>query len=137
MKQFVLLILLTGVAALGAGMPETVAATTVNRFCSSGLQAIAMAAHQIVMEGADDAGRAHAYAESLAQRIADAFPTAAVAAAAERAQDPEEADVVTFFSRTVFHDDTASGTLPDFDLGRTNIEHYLRENPSAAASSLP
>ncbi|RMF18868.1 MAG: acetyl-CoA C-acyltransferase, partial [Deltaproteobacteria bacterium] len=40
------------VATLGAGFPETVAATTVNRFCSSGLQAIAMAAHQIVMEGA-------------------------------------------------------------------------------------
>ena len=42
------------VAALGAGMPEVVAATTVNRFCSSGLQAIAMAAHQI-QEGADAA----------------------------------------------------------------------------------
>ncbi len=41
------------VATLGAGFPETVAATTVNRFCSSGLQAIAMAAHQIVMEGAE------------------------------------------------------------------------------------
>jgi acetyl-CoA acyltransferase len=32
-----------------------VAGTTVNRFCSSGLQAIAMAAHQIVMGGADAA----------------------------------------------------------------------------------
>ncbi|HYC53837.1 MAG TPA: thiolase family protein [Candidatus Binatia bacterium] len=42
------------IAALGAGMPESVAATTVNRFCSSGLQAIAMAAHQI-REGADAA----------------------------------------------------------------------------------
>jgi acetyl-CoA acetyltransferase family protein len=43
------------VAALGAGLPEVVAATTVNRFCSSGLQAIAMAAHQIVGEGASAA----------------------------------------------------------------------------------
>ncbi|MBI5503646.1 MAG: thiolase family protein [Deltaproteobacteria bacterium] len=43
------------VAVLGAGLPETVAATTVNRFCSSGLQAIAMAAHQIVAEGANAA----------------------------------------------------------------------------------
>ncbi len=43
------------VAALAAGLPETVAATTVNRFCSSGLQAIAMAAHQIINEGADAA----------------------------------------------------------------------------------
>ncbi len=41
------------IAALGAGLPETVAATTVNRFCSSGLQAVAMAGHQIVCEGAD------------------------------------------------------------------------------------
>ncbi len=43
------------VAALGAGLPETIAATTVNRFCSSGLQAIAMAAHQIMQEGASAA----------------------------------------------------------------------------------
>jgi acetyl-CoA acetyltransferase family protein len=43
------------IALLGAGFPETTAGTTVNRFCSSGLQAIAMAAHQIVAEGADAA----------------------------------------------------------------------------------
>ena len=43
------------VATLAAGLPETVAATTVNRFCSSGLQAIAMAAHQIIHEGASAA----------------------------------------------------------------------------------
>jgi acetyl-CoA acyltransferase len=36
-----------------AGLPVSVAGTTVNRFCSSGLQAIAMAAHQIIHEGAD------------------------------------------------------------------------------------
>jgi acetyl-CoA acyltransferase len=40
------------VAALAAGLPATVAATTVNRYCSSGLQAIAMAAHHITDEGA-------------------------------------------------------------------------------------
>lgn len=43
------------VASVLAGLPITVAATTVNRFCSSGLQAIAMAAHQIIHEGADAA----------------------------------------------------------------------------------
>ena len=37
---------------LRSGLPVTVAGTTVNRFCSSGLQAIAMAAHMI-REGAD------------------------------------------------------------------------------------
>ncbi|WP_316015215.1 acetyl-CoA C-acyltransferase [Roseobacter sp. HKCCA0434] len=35
-----------------AGLPVTVAGATVNRFCSSGLQAVAMAANSIVNEGA-------------------------------------------------------------------------------------
>src|SRR6476659_3483966 len=43
------------VAAMLAGLPSSVAGTTVNRFCSSGLQAIAMAAHQIMYEGVDAA----------------------------------------------------------------------------------
>src|SRR5262249_21944884 len=43
------------VAAIRAGLPVTVAAATVNRFCSSGLQAIAMAAHEILYEGAEAA----------------------------------------------------------------------------------
>jgi acetyl-CoA acyltransferase len=43
------------IAALAAGLPVSVAATTVNRFCSSGLQSVAMAAHQIMVEGADAA----------------------------------------------------------------------------------
>src|SRR5687767_4132105 len=41
------------VAAVRAGLPVTTAGTTVNRFCSSGLQAIAMAAHHIINEGVD------------------------------------------------------------------------------------
>lgn len=43
------------VAAMLAGLPTSVAASTVNRFCSSGLQAIVFAAHQIVNEGVDAA----------------------------------------------------------------------------------
>ncbi|OLC17346.1 MAG: acetyl-CoA acetyltransferase [Candidatus Rokubacteria bacterium 13_1_40CM_69_27] len=43
------------VAALRAGLPVTIPGTTVNRFCSSGLQAIAMAAHLILQEGAEAA----------------------------------------------------------------------------------
>src|SRR5258708_14703784 len=38
------------VAAMLAGLPPSVAGSTVNRFCSSGLQAIAIAAHQIIHE---------------------------------------------------------------------------------------
>ena len=41
------------VALLGAGLPETIPGTTVNRYCSSGLQAIAMAAHRIIVDGID------------------------------------------------------------------------------------
>src|SRR4051794_37350398 len=41
------------IAALIAGLPVTVPGTTINRFCSSGLQAIAVGAHQILAEGAE------------------------------------------------------------------------------------
>jgi len=37
-------------AAIWAGCPVTTAGTTINRFCSSGLQAIAMASQQILTE---------------------------------------------------------------------------------------
>ncbi|MEQ3747314.1 MAG: acetyl-CoA C-acyltransferase [Henriciella sp.] len=39
-------------AALWAGCPTTTAGATINRFCSSGLQAIANAAHTVTAEGA-------------------------------------------------------------------------------------
>src|SRR5688572_18338874 len=43
------------VAALRAGLPVTTAGLTVNRFCNSGLQAIAQAAHMVLLEGVDAA----------------------------------------------------------------------------------
>jgi len=42
-------------SAILAGLPASVAGTTINRFCSSGLQAITVAAHQIINEGVDAA----------------------------------------------------------------------------------
>src|ERR1700691_5045134 len=42
-------------SAMLAGLPASVAGTTINRFCSSGLQAITVAAHQIISEGVDAA----------------------------------------------------------------------------------
>ncbi|MGE0045957.1 MAG: acetyl-CoA C-acyltransferase, partial [Hyphomonadaceae bacterium] len=39
-------------SAMWAGLPITTSGTTINRFCSSGLQAIASAAHYITHEGA-------------------------------------------------------------------------------------
>ncbi len=44
---------LARLSALLAGMPITTAGTTVNRFCSSGLQTIAIAANHIRSDGAD------------------------------------------------------------------------------------
>jgi acetyl-CoA C-acetyltransferase len=37
-------------AAIRAGLPVTTAGVTVNRFCSSGMQAIAMAAHRVIVD---------------------------------------------------------------------------------------
>ena len=40
-------------AAIRAGLPVTASAMTVNRFCSSGLQAIALAAQRVVVDGVE------------------------------------------------------------------------------------
>src|SRR5947207_14719780 len=52
------------IASLRAGLPVECSAMTINRFCSSGLQSIAMAAERIMSGGADvilagGVGRAH------------------------------------------------------------------------------
>ncbi len=41
------------IAAMAAGIPKETPATTVNRFCSSGSQAVMMAAHAILHEGVE------------------------------------------------------------------------------------
>ena len=41
------------IASLRAGLPEQVSAMTINRFCSSGLQSIALAAERIQVGGAE------------------------------------------------------------------------------------
>jgi acetyl-CoA acetyltransferase family protein len=40
------------IAAIRAGLPASIAGLTINRFCSSGLQSIVIAAHEIIHEGA-------------------------------------------------------------------------------------
>ncbi|MGB9123280.1 MAG: thiolase family protein [Candidatus Angelobacter sp.] len=60
------------VAAMLAGLPPSVAGITVNRFCSSGLQAIAMAAHQIMHEGVDAA--IGGGVESISMAVRDSSP---------------------------------------------------------------
>jgi acetyl-CoA acyltransferase len=41
------------ISAMLAGLPSSVAGTTVNRFCASGLQAVTIGAHQIINESVD------------------------------------------------------------------------------------
>ncbi|MBV9158696.1 MAG: thiolase family protein, partial [Acidobacteriaceae bacterium] len=61
-------------SAILADLPVSVAGTTVNRFCSSGLQAIAMAAHQIINEGADAVIAGGVESISLVQRDVNPHP---------------------------------------------------------------
>ena len=62
------------VALIRAGLPASVAGTTVNRFCSSGLQAIAMAAHQIILGGAEAAIGGGLESISMMKRDGDPNP---------------------------------------------------------------
>lgn len=59
--------------AVLSGLPVSTAGATINRFCSSGLQAIAMAAHEI-QEGADAAIGGGVESISLVQRDNDPHP---------------------------------------------------------------
>src|SRR6266478_7350045 len=62
------------VALIRAGLPVSVPGVTVNRFCSSGLQAIAMAAHQIILGGADAAIGGGLESISMMKRDGDPNP---------------------------------------------------------------
>jgi len=57
-----------------AGLPSSVAGTTINRFCSSGLQSIALAAHQIISEGVEAAIGGGVESISMTPRDNDPHP---------------------------------------------------------------
>jgi acetyl-CoA acetyltransferase family protein len=63
--------------ALLAGLPASVSGVTVNRFCASGLQAIAMAAHSIVHEGVDAIMAGGVESISMMERSVDPHPALA------------------------------------------------------------
>jgi acetyl-CoA acetyltransferase family protein len=63
------------VAALRAGLPVTTAGVTVNRFCASGLQAIAQAAHMVAAEGADAVIAGGVESITMIQRDSSPNPT--------------------------------------------------------------
>ena len=60
-----------------AGLPVSVAGVTVNRFCASGLQAVAMAAHAIAQEGADAIVAGGVESISTVERSVDPHPVLA------------------------------------------------------------
>ena len=62
------------VSTILAGLPASIPGTTVNRFCSSGLQAIAMASHHIIAEGADAAIGGGVESISMLTRDSDPHP---------------------------------------------------------------
>lgn len=57
------------VAALRAGLPESVPGTTINRYCASGLQAISVAAQRIIVDGATAVVAGGAESISLVQNV--------------------------------------------------------------------
>ncbi len=62
------------ISAMLAGLPTSVAGTTINRFCSSGLQSIALVAHQIMTEGVDAAIGGGVESISMVQRDSSPNP---------------------------------------------------------------
>ena len=62
------------ISAMLAGLPTSVPGTTINRFCSSGLQAIALAAYQIVHEGSEAAIGGGVESITMTPRNADPNP---------------------------------------------------------------
>ena len=62
------------VAAMLAGLPTSVGGTTINRFCSSGLNSIALASHQIMNEGVNAAIGGGVESISMVQRDSSPNP---------------------------------------------------------------
>ena len=58
-------------AAIRAGLPVTTAGMTINRFCSSGMQAISMAAQRIIVDGASAVAAGGVESISLVQNNAN------------------------------------------------------------------
>jgi acetyl-CoA acyltransferase len=62
------------ISAMLAGLPTSVPGTTINRFCSSGLQAIALAAYQIMHGGSEAVIAGGVESISMTQRSSDPNP---------------------------------------------------------------
>ncbi|KAG6170079.1 hypothetical protein E4U27_007465 [Claviceps purpurea] len=103
------------VASLAAGFPNTAAASTVNRFCSSGLQAIADIARAI-SEGSIEIGIAGGAESMSAPQPADEFDTQVLATS------QEAEDCVQPMGWT------SENVGRDFNISRDELDKYAAES---------
>lgn len=73
--------------------------------------------------GNDPTEKAQNYAQTIAQTIEAAFPTAVVIYRIQQTNQPEETDLVNFFSNYLQHPN-----LPEFDFAATQIDRYLDDH---------
>ncbi len=115
-------------AALLAGMPETVAATTVNRFCASSLQTIRMAFHAI------GAGEGDTYvaagSESVSRTYGKAFDSEDLN---PRFTDPARDDFID--SVYIPMGNTAENVAKKFGVTRRRMDEFAKRSQDRAVES--
>ncbi|MGA7226747.1 MAG: acetyl-CoA C-acyltransferase [Acidimicrobiia bacterium] len=115
-------------AALLAGMPETVAATTVNRFCASSLQTIRMAFHAIG-SGEGDTYVA-AGSESVSRTYGKAFDSEDLN---PRFTDPARDDFID--SVYIPMGNTAENVAKKFGVTRRRMDEFAKRSQDRAVES--
>ncbi len=108
------------VAAIRAGLPASIAAATVNRFCASGLQAVAMAAQQIVHEGVE---------------VALAGGVESITMIAERPQDPNPWIVEHRPNLYMTMGSTAEVIAQRYHIGRQAQDQYALQSQLRTAAA--
>ncbi len=111
------------IASLRAGLPETVPGMTVNRFCSSGLQAIALAAQRIIAGELDVVIAGGTESMSMIPRRGRGF-----------APNPELADdwPGVYMSMGL----TAENVAEKFAISRTDADEYAYRSHSLASRAI-
>lgn len=110
-------------AAMRAALPVSIAGVTVNRFCASGLQAIAMAAHNIIAEGVSAVVAGGV--ESISSiRAGNTLPTDI---------DPWFAENMPDLHMTMI--DTADVVAQRYDISREDQDKYSLESQRRTAAA--
>jgi acetyl-CoA acyltransferase len=111
------------VIGLRAGLPDTVPAMTVNRFCSSGLQTIALAAERIIADGADILIAGGAESMSLVPR-----------GGVRRSPNPHLAEYYPEVFIGMGH--TAERVADEFHVSREDMDEFAYHSHQKAARAL-